>query len=299
MEAIHEELRRRREERGLSLEDLSRETNINVRYLKAIEEGDFSVLPRAYIRMFLKAYGLRVGMDAESVLRRFDEMAAPEEEPIRKPIGQPIVRSAFPKKPLVIAGVVFAVVVGILIVLIGTRERPAPRPPGLLEASPEAALEHSISDTSDMEQSVEDEVGESDSVHVIEEAPAEAFTSFPEPSEEIEKPVAADSILVLEGEAREEVWLSVQSDGGSKEQRIMKAGERQRWEAKDRFEVTLGKPRGIALVFRGKAVDNTAWNRAPIHLMFSREGVQVVEKKRPPSETPASVDSVDAMNNEQ
>jgi len=76
----------------------------------------------------------------------------------------------------------------------------------------------------------------------------------------------------------------------------MKAGERRRWEAKDGFEVRLGKPRGIALTFQGKAVDNTAWKRAPIDLVFSKEGIDVVKSMRRPAVTPAQVDSVGGGN---
>ncbi|RKY68610.1 MAG: hypothetical protein DRP97_06110 [Candidatus Latescibacterota bacterium] len=295
MEAIHEELGRRREERGLSLEDLSRETNINVRYLKAIEEGDFSVLPRAYIRMFLKAYGLRVGMDAAEVLRRFDEMAAPEEEPVRKSVEEPIVRSAFPKKWLVMAAVFFGIiVVTVCFLKFSARKRPASVETASLEASVEMDLGPvSMPDTVIAGQNAESGVGEVDSVRVPKEAPAKAIASSIEPSEN-----AADSILVLEGAALEDVWLSVRADGQLKTHRLMKAGGQKRWEAKDRFEVTLGKPMGIVLTFRGKTVDNTAWNRAPIHLTFSREGVRIVEKMGRPPGIPSPVDSVDTMNNE-
>ncbi len=295
MEAINEELRRKREERELSLEDLSKETNINIRYLKAIEEGNFKVLPRAYIRLFLKAYGLRVGMDAESVLLRFDERAAPEEEPVRKSVGEPIVRSAFPKKRLVMAGVLFGSLVMIAGVLkFGAQERQEPRRTSSLEASGETDLEQaSMPDTVIAGQNSEDGVGEADSVRVPEEAPAEAVASSIESSEDTE-----NSILILEGAALEDIWLSVHADGQLKTQRLMKVGVRRRWEAKDRFEVTLGKPKRIDLMFRGEAVDNKEWNSVPVHLVFSREGVQVVEKKRRPGGTSTQADSVDAMNNE-
>jgi len=196
LEAIQEELKRRREECGLSLEDLSGETNIAVRYLKAIEEGDFDVLPRPYTRMFLKAYGVRVGMDAESVLRRFDEMMAPEEEYVRKRVGEPIGRSVFPTRRLMIAGgIVLVVVVGIFSVLrFGIRERRAPESPASLEAAREMPLERaSMPDTAASEPRGEGEGDEGDSVHTVEEAPVleeEVLAPLQEPSEELEKPVA-------------------------------------------------------------------------------------------------------------
>jgi cytoskeletal protein RodZ len=279
----------------LSLEDLSRETNINVRYLKAIEEGNFDVLPRAYIRMFLKAYGLGVGMDADSVLLRFDEMAAPEEEPVRKHVGEPIVRSAFPKKWVVMAGALLGIVVVIVCFLkFGAQERPDTRRTPSLEASGETGLEQaSMPDTVIAEQNAEGGVAEGDSVRVPGEAPAEAVASSIELSENAE-----DSILILEGAALEDIWLSVRADGQLRTHRLMKSGARERWEAKDGFEVTLGKPMGIALTFRGEAVDNTGWNSVPVHLVFSGEGVQIVNRMGRPAWTPALADEVDTMSDE-
>ena len=302
LEAIPEELKRRREECGLSLEDLSEDTNIAVRFLKAIEEGNFDVLPRPYIRMFLKAYGNRVGMDAESVLRRFDEAVGPEEH-VRKRVGQPVVRSVFPTRRLAIAGVVLVVVAGIYgLIKWGTGEHGVSEaPPSTdkdvreLEASREISLERaSIRDTVASEQSVKGEVAE-----IVREEltlKEETFAPSAELSEELEKPMAVDSILVLEGEAREEVWLSVQADGGPEDYWTMKAEDQRTWVAKDSFEVTLGKPQGMAFRFRGKAVVDTAWHREPIHLMFSREGVEIVKKIRRPAVTPVPVDSVGEGN---
>ncbi|MCK5327071.1 MAG: DUF4115 domain-containing protein [Candidatus Latescibacteria bacterium] len=300
METIQEELKRRREERGLSLKDLSKETNINVRYLKAIEEGNFDVLPRAYIRMFLKAYGLGVGMDADSVLLRFDEMGGPEEEPVRKSVGEPVARSEFPKKGFVITGVLFGIVVVIFCFLkFGVQERPASVETASLEASGEMGLKQaSMPDTVIAGQNAEGGGGEVDSVRVPKEAVGEAAASSIEPSEHLEKPVITNSILVLEGVALEAVWLSVRADGQLKTHRLINSGARERWEAKDRFEVTLGKPKGIALIFRGETVDNTGWNSVPVHLVFSREGVRIVERMGRPAGILAPVDSVDARNNE-
>ena len=148
-------------------------------------------------------------------------------------------------------------------------------------------------DTVISEQNAEGGGGEVDSVRVPKEAVGEAVASSIKPSENAE-----DSILVLEGVALEAVWLSVRADGQLKTHRLINSGARERWEAKDRFEVTLGKPKGIALIFRGEKVDNTGWNSVPVHLVFSREGVRIVERMGRPAGILAPVDSVDARNNE-
>ncbi|WP_336772220.1 helix-turn-helix domain-containing protein [Paenibacillus sp. MMO-58] len=65
-------LRKAREERGLTLDDVQEITKIRKRYLEAIESGDHSVLPGTfYLRAFVKNYCDAVGLDAEEVLRLY------------------------------------------------------------------------------------------------------------------------------------------------------------------------------------------------------------------------------------
>ncbi|MFH1009049.1 MAG: RodZ domain-containing protein [Candidatus Latescibacterota bacterium] len=309
---MHEEFRRRREALGLSLEDLSEKTLFSMRYLTAIEEGDFSVLPRAYMRMFVKSYGMHVGMDPVSVLNRFDELVAPEAEPIRRVAEEPAARSATPRKKWVVkAAIAFAVVVVVFALIIwGTRE-PAVQTE---KTSFEALQKRDVDALSTTESAETEGEGDSDEVSPGETSllgtggsaePVEggrgkvAAPVLPEetPSATVsgsmapENPVAADSLLVLEGEALEEIWLAVQADGGPEDDGLMRAGEQKRWEAKDRLQVTLGKPKKIVLKFQGKMVDNTAWTRAPMHLLFSRDGVASVTRMRPSAQTPVLADS--------
>jgi transcriptional regulator with XRE-family HTH domain len=65
-------LRKAREQRGYTLEDIQEYTKIRKRYLEAIESGDYKVLPGSfYVRAFVKTYAETVGLDAEEVLRLY------------------------------------------------------------------------------------------------------------------------------------------------------------------------------------------------------------------------------------
>ena len=67
-------LREAREARGHSLEDVEKATRIRVKYLEALESGDFGVLPSAtQARGFLRNYAQFLGLDAEAVLARYGE----------------------------------------------------------------------------------------------------------------------------------------------------------------------------------------------------------------------------------
>ena len=67
-------LRKAREQRGYTLDDIQDLTKIRKRYLEAIEEGDYKVLPGSfYVRAFVKNYAEAVGLNAEEVLRLYQQ----------------------------------------------------------------------------------------------------------------------------------------------------------------------------------------------------------------------------------
>jgi cytoskeletal protein RodZ len=81
-------LRIARIERRISLEDLQESTKIRKRYLEAIEEGNYKILPgNFYVRAFIKSYAEAVGLDPNEVLNMYQNVipaADPEHiEPIR------------------------------------------------------------------------------------------------------------------------------------------------------------------------------------------------------------------------
>lgn len=89
-------LRRARELRGMSLEDVADVTLINVKFLRALDAGQFSILPEAYVRAFLRGYASAVGLDPAEVMKEFDQDAAPappavEQRPVPPAPSPPLV----------------------------------------------------------------------------------------------------------------------------------------------------------------------------------------------------------------
>jgi cytoskeletal protein RodZ len=65
-------LRDAREQRGLSLDQLSRATKISVMSLRAIEHNRMDTLPEGiFLRGFLRAYAREVGLNPEDTVRRY------------------------------------------------------------------------------------------------------------------------------------------------------------------------------------------------------------------------------------
>lgn len=69
---IGEQLRLAREERGIPLREISDETRISIRYLEAIESGDFKRLPGGiFNRSFVKAYARCIGYDEKEAVEGY------------------------------------------------------------------------------------------------------------------------------------------------------------------------------------------------------------------------------------
>jgi hypothetical protein len=80
---IGSSLREARTRRGLALSDVERDTRIRTRYLTALEEERFGVLPGpAYAKGFLRTYADYLGLDSQRFLDEYNSRFAPPEEPI-------------------------------------------------------------------------------------------------------------------------------------------------------------------------------------------------------------------------
>jgi len=82
---IGAKLRQQRLAKGLSIDDICRDTRIAQRFLEAIESDDYSSLPGiVFTRNFVRQYALVLGIDAEpllTMLPKYDESQAPLPNP--------------------------------------------------------------------------------------------------------------------------------------------------------------------------------------------------------------------------
>ena len=78
---IGSSLREARERRGLQLTDVQRETRIRVRYLQALEEERFDLLPgEAYVKGFLRSYADALGLESRLYLDEYSARFAQLDE---------------------------------------------------------------------------------------------------------------------------------------------------------------------------------------------------------------------------
>jgi len=112
MAPLGETLRRARQSRGTSIEDAERVTRIPRKYLEALEQENFSILPApVYARGFLRSYAGYLGLDPGELLPFFPvgHVDEPRLEPLPE-VRQPRTWS--------MSGAVAAAAVGALILIV-------------------------------------------------------------------------------------------------------------------------------------------------------------------------------------
>ena len=88
MPTLGEELRNRREQRGISLAEISEATRIGTRFLKGIETDNFSILPGGiFTRSFIRAYAKHVGMNEDEAIALYLQQVAGQNAEQEGPAG--------------------------------------------------------------------------------------------------------------------------------------------------------------------------------------------------------------------
>jgi len=95
MESLGEKLKEARNEKELTLDQVSRETNISLRYLEAMETENFGVFPgEPYVIGFLRNYGAYLDLDVQKLISlykalRIQEQPVPVEQLLKSPPNFP------------------------------------------------------------------------------------------------------------------------------------------------------------------------------------------------------------------
>jgi len=237
MDSFGAYLKTLRDERGVSLEEISQRTRIAVTSLDFLENDQYQLLPpRVFIKGFIRSYTQELGVDPDPVLKRFDAFTREGElsdyaegDPMfqRQVVSRSILRSPLFTTVLTIAGVLS---LGILLVTAVTRflewnDRGGTALPSVATVGPSTSSG----------PATKDDRGE-----------AAYPTAFPEPARK------QAGRKILEIKARANAWIRVQPDGGSPEELTMAPGDVQIFTAKNGFSVQTGNAGGIRLRFDGR-----------------------------------------------
>ena len=120
---LGEQLRRAREQRGVSLREISDHTRISMRHLEAIEADDYKNLPGGiFNRSFIKAYARHVRFDEERALSAYAvtarEHGETPDEVATSPTRSRIYMDGETTRSPIVTALLSALILGILILVI-------------------------------------------------------------------------------------------------------------------------------------------------------------------------------------
>lgn len=95
---VSERLRAARQKKGLSLAEAAKKTQVNLKYLEALEKGDLENLPYgAYGRNFLREYAFFLGLNYKTLIDDFEKEASVLGRGVKKEdyFSKPIIKKKF------------------------------------------------------------------------------------------------------------------------------------------------------------------------------------------------------------
>lgn len=232
------ELKEAREAKGLSLAQISDITRIAEHHLEALERGEVSLLPQAYVRAFLREYADIVGLKPDLVMQKYDAMlsgvaprpSAPAEPVVPPPAVPSLEHSPRMKKFLTATHARWALLATVTIVLalvlwnvLGRRA------PTTTEEIPFQSV------LADKEKRL---------------SPAEE----PQPTVSPATSMATADSIILRGLTTDTVWVMVIIDQEPPKEFIFKPNVRFTMKAKDRFSVTLGNAGAVEFTLNQKKI---------------------------------------------
>jgi cytoskeletal protein RodZ len=253
---IADQLRQKRQEQGISLDEIAVKTFIPLRLLEAIDKGQIERLPEpVFVQGFIRRYADSVGLDGLSLARSFSLEAPAAEPPITEvqptrvaPLPPPRVEEPpapvepnppvrnTPKErsllPLLlgIAGLI-ALATGAVALLSDRRENQSATRPSTsaenISPSPDAAV--SPPPPSAVPSPVPSGIAASPS---------------PNPTTATDNPVRVG--VSITGEAS---WIQVQSDGKTEFEGTLNKGEQKIWTAKKNLRLTVGNAGGVTVSY--------------------------------------------------
>jgi transcriptional regulator with XRE-family HTH domain len=238
MSSVGEILRKAREEKGLSLDEIASATRINKKFLAELEQGTLTSLPQTYVNAFIRTYAKELGIDPESLRAEVAPAIIPEEKGTEAKPVQAEVKRKQPKESSAGSGVKGNPVLVLAAVLI------------VAVISFAALIEWM---RSEKEQKPVEQMPFSE---ILRERKPEQVTrpiAVPESSFATHGAHERDSLL-LEGVASDSVWVRIVRDDNPAQEYTFAPGIKMDWKARDYFILSLGNATAITFKLNGKSV---------------------------------------------
>lgn len=243
MATLGQQLKQSREEKGISLHEIAESTHIGVRFLQAIENDSYDILPGGvFNRAFVRKFARQVGFDEEQAVNLYEEQ-------LEEQGGEPERRyqmgvEEFESKPTSGNGLLLSFVA---LMILGALAYAAyqyfaptisdsgrgsqaslttPTPAGA--ATPEASVTPVAS-------------------------PSPASTPAPSPTPEA---TLAGAMRVQLSAPIEEIWLRVKPDDQKAQEMILQTGQVREYDVNEKIVLSIGRVPSLKITVNGRAVDN-------------------------------------------
>ena len=277
LDKFAEELKQAREENEITLQQMAAKTRIDIKFLEAIDNGNFSFLPNIYVRAFIKQFAKTVGLDEEETIKKYEaakqgkmpekvEVAKEEKkESLEKDIPEPKKKQtksvqtfadvtetkteddSGKKKMAIMTGgaVVGVIVIAFLIYLV------------FFQDSSQIIVE---------EKPYEEVLEESTQRYVEEEVDDEQITSAEN----------SDSLFlqIINRDSRDSAWVLVITDNLIKEDYLIYPGSGKTFKAGNNFKFILGNSGVIRLELNGENLEFEGRRKSVRYFKLDKNGLE-------------------------
>jgi cytoskeletal protein RodZ len=268
MGAFGDRLRREREMRGITLEEITESTKISRRHLEALEGEHFDQLPGGvFNKGFVRAYARFLGIDEDQAVADYSAASNEQPEPEDKfplEIHEEPKRGLNPRRshlPLVFA------IAALLGVLVGYAFWAKSRPH--TNESVAGSTPHATPAATTIAPPVNTPVPAAEFASPAREAKAEPSSSQPVQAAP-GKPV---KVFVVQVKAKEDSWVSIVADGKSVMERVLTAEKNKKIKAGKTLILRTGNAGGIEVSFNGVSLGSLGNENEPRTLTFNAAGL--------------------------
>jgi cytoskeleton protein RodZ len=284
MGAFGDRLKREREMRGITLDEITESTKISRRHLEALESEHFEQLPGGvFNKGFVRAYARFLGIDEDQAVADYSAASNEQPEPENKfplEIHEESNRELNPRRskvPLVFA---LAALLGVLVGY-GFWMKSKPHSSTAVESTrqptpatsinePQASPSATVSNAEPAKTPNEPPVPATVATPAVARVPA----AQPTPAESTVTPLPAkESAFFVQVKAKEDSWVSIVADGKSVMQRVLTADKQKKIKAGKSLILRTGNAGGIEVSFNGRPLGALGNENEPRTLTFNASGL--------------------------
>jgi cytoskeleton protein RodZ len=296
MGAFGDRLRREREMRGITLDEITESTKISRRHLDALEGEHFDQLPGGvFNKGFVRAYARFLGIDEDQAVADYSTAINEQPEPENKfplEVHEEPDRDLNPRRsslPLVFA---IAALIGVLVgygfwikskphnqeAIENTRQSA----PASAVNAPQANVPAPPAITPSSSEPIKASTQPAHSTPVTKPAPPEAAavprSTEPRPAaapgESADPPPSVkEKAFFVQVKAKEDSWVSIVADGKSVMQRVLPADKQKKIKAGKTLVLRTGNAGGIEVSFNGHPLGALGNENEPRTLTFNASGL--------------------------